>query len=113
EHSRVYYFRNGGDEEILLGSADMMERNLDRRVETLFPIDYPALRVAIRDRLLTPALADTANARELLPDGSYKRIRPKTGEAPFDSQNWFISHPLVESDTNQQNHIIGALPSGS
>jgi len=113
EHSRVYYFRNGGDEEILLGSADMMQRNLDGRVETLFPIDDPVLRIAIHDRLLTPALADTVNARELLPDGSYKRIRPKPGEAPFDSQNWFISHPLVDSDTNQQNHTIGALPSGS
>src|SRR5712692_1698146 len=113
EHSRVYYFRNGGDEEILLGSADMMQRNLDGRVETLFPIDDPMLRIAIRDRLLTPALADTVNARELLPDGSYKRIRPKPGEAPFDSQNWFISHPLVDSDTNRQNHTIGALPSGS
>jgi polyphosphate kinase len=113
EHSRVYYFRNGGDEEILLGSADMMQRNLDGRVETLFPIDDPVLRIAIRDRLLTPALADTVNARELLPDGSYKRIRPKPGEAPFDSQNWFISHPLVDSDTNHQNHTIGALPSGS
>jgi polyphosphate kinase len=113
EHSRVYYFGNGGDEEILLGSADMMQRNLDGRVETLFPIDDPVLRIAIRDRLLTPALADTVNARELLPDGSYKRILPKPGEAPFDSQNWFISHPLVESDTNHQNHTIGALPSGS
>ncbi len=113
EHSRVYYFGNGGDEEILLGSADMMQRNLDGRVETLFPIDDPVLRIAIRDRLLTPALADTVNARELLPDGSYKRIRPKPGEAPFDSQNWFISHPLVDSDTNHQNHTIGALPSGS
>jgi len=113
EHSRVYYFGNGGDEEILLGSADMMQRNLDGRVETLFPIDDPVLRTAIRDRLLTPALADTVNARELLPDGSYKRIRPKPGEAPFDSQNWFISHPLVDSDTNHQNHAIGALPSGS
>ncbi len=113
EHSRVYYFRNGGDEEILLGSADMMQRNLDGRVETLFPIDDPVFRIAIRDRLLTPALADTVNARELLPDGSYKRIRPKPGEAPFDSQNWFISHPLVDSDTTHQNHTIGALPSGS
>jgi polyphosphate kinase len=113
EHSRVYYFGNGGDEEILLGSADMMQRNLDGRVETLFPIDDPMLRIAIRDRLLTPALADTVNARELLPDGSYKRIQPKPGEAPFDSQNWFISHPLVDSDTTHQNHTIGALPSGS
>ncbi|MGZ6366333.1 MAG: polyphosphate kinase 1, partial [Ktedonobacteraceae bacterium] len=59
EHSRVYYFRNGDDEEILLGSADMMQRNLDHRVETLFPIEDSVLREAIHERLLKSALADT------------------------------------------------------
>jgi len=113
EHSRVFYFRNGGDEEILLGSADMMQRNLDGRIETLFPIEDPVLRVAIHDRLLMPELADTAKARELLPDGSYRRVQPAPGEPPFDSQNWFISHPLIESAQGHQNHTIGALPAGS
>lgn len=113
EHSRVYYFRNGGDEEILLGSADMMQRNLDGRIETLFPIEDPVLRVAIHDRLLMPELADTAKARELLPDGSYRRVQPAPGEPRFDSQDWFISHPLIESAQGHQNHTIGALPAGS
>ncbi len=113
EHSRIYYFNNGGDEEILLGSADMMQRNLDGRVETLFPLEDPTLRLAILERLLKPELADTANARELLPDGHYVRVRPEPGESPFDSQAWFISHSLLESDTVSQNHTISALPSGA
>jgi polyphosphate kinase len=113
EHSRVYYFRNGGDEEILLGSADMMQRNLDGRVETLFPIEDSALLEAIRERLLKPVLADTANARELLSDGHYQRVRPEPGEQPFDSQEWFIAHPLIGPDTEPRNHTISALPSGA
>jgi polyphosphate kinase len=113
EHSRIYYFRNGGDEEILLGSADMMQRNLDGRVETLFPIDDPVLRGAILERVLKPELADTANARELLPDGHYLRVQPAPGDAPFDSQEWFISHPLLGSDTDPHNFMISAVPSGA
>ncbi len=113
EHSRVYYFRNGGDEEIILGSADMMQRNLDHRVETLFPIEDPVLREAILERLLKLELADTANARELLPDGSYVRIRPAEGEKPFDCQDWFITHSLLGSDIEATNHVISAKPSGA
>jgi len=113
EHSRIFYFRNGGDEEILLGSADMMQRNLDGRVETLFPIEDPVLRVAIRDRLLKPELADTGNAHELLSDGHYRRVQPEPGEPPFDSQEWFITHPLLGSDRDLHDHMISALPSGA
>src|SRR6266699_2218005 len=108
EHSRVYYFRNGGDEEILLGSADMMQRNLDHRVETLFPIEDPVLREAILERLLKSALADTVNARELMSDGRYVRVQPATGEPPFDCQKWFISHSLLGSDTELYEHVISA-----
>jgi polyphosphate kinase len=113
EHSRIYYFRNGGDEEILLGSADMMQRNLDGRVETLFPIEDPVLRVAICDRLLKPELADTVNAHELLSDGHYRRVQPEPGEPLFDSQEWFITHPLLGSDRDLHDHMISALPSGA
>jgi polyphosphate kinase len=113
EHSRVYYFRNGGDEEILLGSADMMQRNLDHRVETLFPIEDSVLREAILERLLKSALADTANARELMSDGHYVRVQPADGEPPFDCQKWFISHSLLGSDTDPDNHVISAMPSGA
>jgi polyphosphate kinase len=113
EHSRVYYFRNGGDEEILSGSADMMQRNLDHRVETLFPIEDPVLREAILERLLKIELADTANARELLSDGHYVRVQPASGEPPFDCQKWFISHSVHGSDTEPHNHVISAKPSGA
>ncbi len=113
EHSRIFYFRNGGDEEILLGSADMMQRNLDHRVEALFPIEDPVLRVAIYERLLKSALADTVNARELLPNGDYARVQPAPGEAPFDYQKWFISHPLLGPETDPHNHVISAKPSGA
>ena len=113
EHSRVYYFRNGGDEEILLGSADMMQRNLDHRVETLFPIEDLVLREAIHERLLKSELADTANARELMSDGHYVRVQPADGEPPFDCQKWFISHSLLGSDADTYNHVISAKPSGA
>jgi polyphosphate kinase len=111
EHSRVYYFRNGGDEEMLLGSADMMQRNLDHRVETLFPIEDSMLRDAIHERLLKIELADTANARELMSDGRYVRVQPAPGEPPFDCQKWFITHSLLGSDTDMYNNVISAKPS--
>jgi polyphosphate kinase len=112
EHSRIFYFGNGGNEELYLGSADMMQRNLDARVETLFPIEDPVLRHAICDHLLQPQLADTVNARTLLPDGHYLHVRPEAGEPPFDSQSWFITHPLLEAHT-ESNGSTSALPSGS
>ena len=92
EHSRIYYFRNGGDEEIYLGSADLMPRNLVGRVETLFPVEDARLRAAIRDDILFVHLRDTARARRLLPDGSWERVRPAEGEAAFDSQQAMLTH---------------------
>jgi polyphosphate kinase len=92
EHPRIYYFYNGGDEEILLGSADLMPRNLDRRVEQLFPLDDAQLRQAVRDQILKVHLKDNVQARRLLPDSSYERIQPKDGEAKLDSQLWMIRH---------------------
>lgn len=100
EHSRAYYFANGGQAEVYLGSADMMQRNLDRRVETLFPVEDPLLREAIHERILKPYLADTVNAFELHHDGCYTRVQPAPGETPFDSQNWFITHPPVDFDSD-------------
>ena len=78
EHSRIYYFRNGGDEEVYLGSADLMPRNLNRRVEVLFPLKNSALIRRVRDRILTAYLADTAKARTMQPDGSYTRSQKGT-----------------------------------
>jgi polyphosphate kinase len=115
EHSRIYYFENGGNEEIFLGSADMMQRNLEHRVETVFPIEDPVLRTAIRGNLLDRVWADTTNARELLPDGSYRYVQPEPGEPPFDSQKWFITHPLLGSNSNVDaaGQTISAFPSGA
>jgi polyphosphate kinase len=92
EHSRIYYFANGGvegEDEALLGSADLMPRNLDHRVETLVPVEDPALRAQLSRFTLPAYLRDTANARRLLPDGTYKRLKPPKGEEPFDVQQWF------------------------
>jgi polyphosphate kinase len=86
EHSRIYYFRNGGAEQIYLGSADLMPRNLDRRVEILFPIQDARLIRQLRDEILATYLADNSRARLMLPDGTYKRLAPENGASPLDSQ---------------------------
>jgi len=75
EHSRIYYFENGGQPEYLLSSADWMTRNLDRRVETAFPVLDPTLHRQIRE-ILETQLADTVKAHRILPDGTSERVRP-------------------------------------
>jgi polyphosphate kinase len=92
EHTRIYYFRNGGEEEILVGSADLMPRNLYRRVENLFPVEDQHLQDAIRDVVLGIHLKDNVQARRLLADGSYERIQPRPDEPELDSQLWMIEH---------------------
>ncbi|MBI3244659.1 MAG: polyphosphate kinase 1 [Chloroflexi bacterium] len=90
EHSRIFYFRNGGAEEIYVGSADLMPRNIDRRVEVLFPIQGQQLIRHVRDEILETYLNDNASARRLLPDGSYERLKPGK-QGPLASQGWFIN----------------------
>jgi polyphosphate kinase len=90
EHTRIYYFHNGGDPVILLGSADLMPRNLDRRIETMFPIDDPALKQQLID-ILEITAADNAKARVLHSDGSYISVEAKEGEALRDSQAEFMA----------------------
>ncbi len=92
EHPRIYYFRNNGEEEMLLGSADLMPRNLDRRVETLFPVEDKQLLHAIRDHILGVHLRDNVQSWRLLPDGSYERRRAEPGEPALNSQLWMIEH---------------------
>jgi len=95
EHSRIYYFYNGGQEEVYLGSADLMSRNLDRRVETMFPVYAPGLVRRLRDDVLGMYLRDTINAHELLPDGSY--ARPNGTQPPLDSQVWLINAAMQQN----------------
>jgi len=92
EHTRIYYFHNGGDGEILLGSADLMPRNLDRRVETLFPIEDPELLKAVRDDILLIHLKDNVQARELTSSGAYRRIQAQSNEERLNTQLWMIRH---------------------
>ena len=85
EHSRVFHFRNGGDEEVYLSSADWMPRNLDRRIELLFPVESPEGRQKVL-RALDAAFRDNVKARVLQRDGSYRRLRPRRGEEAYRSQ---------------------------
>jgi polyphosphate kinase len=92
EHSRVYYFRNGGAEEIFCGSADMMPRNLDRRVEVIFPVEDERLARYLTDSVLKTYLADTAKAREMLSDGRYVRRHTQAGQPGLSCQQWFMAN---------------------
>jgi polyphosphate kinase len=91
EHSRIYYFENGGNEEIYLGSADLMPRNIDRRVEVLFPVQDKEMIVQIRDDILNYYAKDNIKARRMQSDGSYIRLKPQKGEDAISIQSWFIN----------------------
>ncbi|MBT8200377.1 MAG: polyphosphate kinase 1 [Acidimicrobiia bacterium] len=91
EHTRIYYFDNGGDSEIFLGSADLMPRNLEARVEVLFPIEDPRLKAIILDEVLRYHLSDNTKARLMRPDGTYVRRKAEEGEALVDSQAYMLS----------------------
>jgi polyphosphate kinase len=86
EHSRVFYFENGGNPEVFLASADWMPRNFFRRIEVMFPIDDPRLRARVVDEILPTVLADNVKARRQLPEGTYVRVEAAAGEAPVRSQ---------------------------
>jgi polyphosphate kinase len=90
EHSRIFYFGNGGDPQVYIGSADWMDRNLSRRVEVVFPIEVPELKKRLIDEILATSLADNAKSRELLPDGSYRRVQPAEGQPRVRSQERFL-----------------------
>lgn len=81
EHNRIYYFRNGGEEEVYIGSADLMPRNIDHRVEVLVPIRDPGMIRHLRDDVLTTYLADNVKARRMQPNGYYVKRHPEGGSA--------------------------------
>jgi polyphosphate kinase len=103
EHSRVFYFYNDGKEEMYMGSADIMQRNLNGRVETLFPVENEKIRSSVLKTLIKSALKDNRKARTLLPDMTYNMILPQNGEKPVNSQEWLMkqvekkSGPMVKS----------------
>src|SRR6266516_2085091 len=87
EHSRVYYFENAGDPVVYLSSADWMPRNFYRRIEVAFPIETPALRDQIVNEVIPAFLHDRVKARELQPDGTYRRLKPE-GPEPSRQAQW-------------------------
>jgi polyphosphate kinase len=90
EHSRIFYFANGGDGEMYCGSADWMPRNLFERCEVVFPIRDPQLRNRLKNEILAAFLADDTKARMELPDGDYVRMQSIDGR-PFSAQDFFIA----------------------
>jgi polyphosphate kinase len=100
EHSRLYYFLNDDSEDLYIGSADLMERNLDRRVEVMSPIKDAALKRHLRDTVLETLLSDTHRAWELQSNGSYVRVRPPEGAEPLNSQQvlleWYQKNSVLQ-----------------
>ena len=98
EHSRIYYFSNGGDEEVYLGSADWMPRNLYERVEVIFPVKDERLRDRVKHEILDAYLADNVKARILQKDGRYIKAwqvsgkrKPPVGPSAFNAQDYLIA----------------------
>ena len=89
EHSRIFYFANGGEEEVYIGSADWMTRNLDRRVEVVAPVLDPQLKKYLKDMVLDAYLRDNVKARVMKSDGTYEMPPMAAGEEPFNSQLFF------------------------
>jgi len=91
EHSRIYYFHNGGEPEIYSGSADWMPRNFKKRAEILYPIQDQALKTRVIDEILMTYLTDNVKARLMQPDGSYQRVRRDPNDKPVRSQSALIA----------------------
>jgi polyphosphate kinase len=91
EHSRIFYFRNSGEEEVYIGSADLMPRNIDHRVETLAPVRDPALIRRLRDDVLAAYLNDNVKARQMDPNGVYTRKKAPSGRARLNVQGLLIA----------------------
>jgi polyphosphate kinase len=108
EHSRIFSFTNGGDEELYLGSADWMPRNLYERVEVVFPVFDPLLKQRVRQEIIEAYLADNTKTRILEPSGEYVRaatrvIGRRTAPPRFNAQEFLIG--LAEG-----HESLGAIP---
>jgi polyphosphate kinase len=108
EHSRVFYFENAGRPELYLSSADLMGRNLDRRVELMFPVEDPTMAASIKHEVLETALADTVRARTLQPDGTYTSVAPTNGSEALDSQQTIMLQRTKESQ--HKKTVLRELP---
>jgi polyphosphate kinase len=102
EHSRIFLFGNGGDPQVYVGSADWMDRNLSRRVEVVWPIEQANLKQRLIREILATSLADNVKARELLPNGTYRRLAQDSGLPRVRSQERFL-------EIAAQNNVGGRL----
>jgi polyphosphate kinase len=107
EHTRIYYFHNGGDEEYFVGSADLMTRNLESRVEVLTPIEQPLLRRELRT-IFEAQLSDRRNAWDMQPDGTYVQRRTKRGRHARGSQQVLID--LAERRSERAKRLRKVKP---
>ena len=110
EHSRIFYFGNAGDPQVYIGSADWMDRNLSRRVEVVFPIEPPELKQRVIKEILEISLKDNAKARELQPDGTYRRVKPRANETLVRSQERFLEQARVNATRRDPALDITATP---
>jgi polyphosphate kinase len=101
EHSRIYYFENAGDAKIFLSSADLMPRNLNRRVEVFFPVESSELKQKLI-AILDAVFRDNHNARRLQSDGTYTRLQPEKSEMRFSSQRHFREEVIKEFDQKEK-----------
>ena len=106
EHARIYYFQNGPDSEVIIGSSDLMYRNLNERVEVLFSVPDPGIRRAILDNMLKIHLSDNVKARRLLCDGTYQRVTTKPGEDNLNSQFWLIQNRGIWHEHAEYTHKL-------
>jgi polyphosphate kinase len=96
EHPRIYYFGNGGESNVFVGSADLMPRNIDRRVEVVFPVEDPILKAEIIENIIRVKLQDRVQSHELQSDGTYVSLRSaetEDGKPALSSQTWFMDDP--------------------
>jgi polyphosphate kinase len=108
EHSRIYYFRNGGDDEVYLASADWMTRNLDRRIELMFPVEDDACRAKVV-HALNAMFRDNVKARTLGSDGVYRRRKRDRGEEPFRVQQYLYEDARVR-DLQEKTTPVTLVP---
>ncbi len=105
EHSRIFHFHNGGDSQVYVGSADWMDRNLSRRVEVAFPIENPELKNRLVNEILATCLADNTKSRELLPDGTYRRVTHATDVPAVRCQERFLEIAAQSAQRRQHEPI--------